>query len=104
MKKIIFICILLISNAVFGYGEYESAYKKQQLCESTAGIAEMAYQGKSEGTPSMQWMLDDSDKRTANMPSPFPQLAKEAILRGYKASSRTDAHMAAWSYCMDLMH
>ena len=68
-----------------------------------SGIAEMAYQGKAEGAATLEWMLEDSEKRSASLPSPFPELAKESIIRGYKAENRREAHMAAWSYCMDFM-
>lgn len=97
------IAFFVISSNLYAAGPYESANAKRRLCESVAGIAEMAYQGKSEGQPSLEWMLEDSETRSASLPRPFPELAKESIVRGYKAENRREAHMAAWSYCMDFM-
>ena len=106
MKKSILLfltAIIFIAFSAYAAGPYESANAKRRLCASVAGIAEMAYQGKSEGQPSLEWMLEDSETRSASLPSPFPELAKESIIRGYKAENRREAHMDAWSYCMDYM-
>jgi hypothetical protein len=106
MKKILVATILTGALTACGTrlaGPYEQAHANQKACSSAGNIAAMAYQGKVEGKPSLEWMLADSAERVRNLPYPFPEIAQEAVRRGYAADSRTDAHMAAYSYCMDRM-
>ena len=101
--KLLIVAVALILSGCSSYpaGPYEKANADQNACKSAGQIAVMAYQGKMEGKPSLDWMLNDSAKRAGGTPYPFPEIAQESVRRGYAANSKSDAHMAAWSYCMD---
>jgi len=84
-------------------GPYERADNNRKSCESAGEIAELAYQAKVRGKPSLEWLLAVTVKQTADIPYPFPDMAQGTVRRGYAASSRSDAKMAGWSFCMDTL-
>lgn len=97
----VFLALALSACSTYPTGPYQKADANRKLCNSTGELAAMAYQGKVDGRPSLEWMLADIAKGTTNMSAQFKSISEVAIQRGYAANSRSDAKMAGWSYCMD---
>ena len=88
MRKILVVLVLsLTACGTAPFGPYATADANQKVCTSAGQIAKMAYQGKIEGKPSLEWMLNDSAKRTSGTPYPFPEISQESVKRGYAANS-----------------
>jgi hypothetical protein len=100
MKKTIVALVSLGMFSAIAHADYSQTVARQQYCRSMGNIAALAYRDRVKGTPKevvlskVAAQLDEDAKQA--------EFLHFGIDYAYgQATDQADAHMKAWSHCMD---